>query len=299
MAAYCIMIPMDDRFDRARQFMSTHARLLERLLFGVAFEGAAPEAVGRLISACQNTDGGLGHALEPDVRCPESQPLFVEVGLSALHDAGWRDKDLSLSLCTFLEGISDSTGLVPILLPSALTSPHAAHWSSIGQPGLNPTASICGMLHWQGIEHPWLTRASRTSTELLLRDPPREAHTLRCAAWLAEYLPDRRTADDVALRIADALPASPFFIPFAPVTTYGLTPLHFAHSPASRWRGLFTNDQIEGHLSDLMSRQQEDGGWPIYWDAPGSASHNEWRGRWTLEALSALTAYGKVKNSAA
>ena len=67
---------MDKPFVRARDFMYTHARLLERLLFAVRFEGAPPAAVGKLVAAYQNPDGGLGHALEPDVRCPESQPLL-------------------------------------------------------------------------------------------------------------------------------------------------------------------------------------------------------------------------------
>jgi hypothetical protein len=286
---------VNDPFDRARTFLYTHARLLERLLFGVAFEGAAPEAVGRLIAAYQNPDGGLGHALEPDLRCPESQPLFAEIGLMALRDAGWRDRALALSICGFLDRVSDAAGLVPILLPSALRSPHAAHWSATGQPGLNPTASLCGLLHDQGVEHPWLQRATDTCCELVLRDPPREAHALLCAARLAEHLPDRRMAEELAERIAVALPEAAFFIPQAPVTTYGLTPLHFAPSPASRWRRLFTQDQMDGHLADLLGRQQQDGGWPISWDAPGPASRSEWRGRWTLEALSALVAYGRIE----
>jgi hypothetical protein len=286
---------MDDPFDRARSFLHSHARLLERLLFGVAFEEAAPEAVGRLISAYQNPDGGLGHALEPDVRCPESQPLFVEIGLGALRDAGLRDRTLSLSMCRFLEEVSDAAGLVPILLASALRSPHASHWTDTGQPGINPTAGICGLLHYQGVEHPWLSRATRTCCELLLRDPPREAHALLSAARLVEHLPDQQMAEELAERIAVALPEASSFIPHAPVTTYGLTPLHFSPSPASRWRRLFLEDQIEGHLTDLMGRQQEDGGWPIRWDAPGPASRSEWRGRWTLEALSALAAYGRIR----
>jgi hypothetical protein len=37
---------MDDQFERARSFLYTHGRLLERLLFGVTFEGADPGAVG-------------------------------------------------------------------------------------------------------------------------------------------------------------------------------------------------------------------------------------------------------------
>ncbi len=288
---------LDDPFGRARSFMYSHARLLERLLFAVKFEGAAPVAVGRLVSAYQHPDGGLGHALEPDVRCLESQPLFAEIGLSAMHDAQWRDRDLSLSICSFLEGVSNTKGLVPILLPSALRSPHAAHWTSTGEPGINPTASICGLLHYQGVEHPWLSRATRTCCELLLQNPPRDAHSLLCAARLVEHLPDQQLAADLADRIAMALPDARFFVSSAPVTTYGLTPLHFAPSPASPLRRLFTREQMEGHLADLMVRQQEDGGWPISWDPPGSASRSEWRGKWTLEALSVLVAYGRITNA--
>jgi hypothetical protein len=175
------------------------------------FEGAAPQAIGRLISAYQNPDGGFGHVLEPDVRCSESQPLFAEVGLYALRDAGWCDRSLALSICSFLERVSDAAGLVPILLASALRSPHASQWTASGQPGLNPTASICGLLHYQGVDHPWLARATRTCCELLLRDPLREAHELLCAARLVEYLPDQRLAADLAGRIAVALPEARFF----------------------------------------------------------------------------------------
>ncbi len=285
---------MDTPFDRARNFIYSQARLLERLLFAVRFEGAPPERVGRLISAYQNPDGGLGHALEPDVRCPESQPLFVSEGLAVMRTAGWRDRDLARSMCSFLEGVSDADGLVPILLPSALNAPHASHWTSTGQPSLNPTASICGLLHYQGIEHPWLSRATRTCCDLLLREPPREAHTLVSATLLAEYLPDQQLAGEIAEQIASALPGAAFYIPYAPVQTYGLTPLHFAPTPTSRWRQLFTSEQIEGHLAHLLAMQQEDGGWPITWEAPGPASIAEWRGRWTLDALSILVAYGYI-----
>jgi hypothetical protein len=285
---------MNARFERAKNFLYSEGRLLERLLFGVLFEGRAPEVIGRLISVYQNPDGGLGHALEPDVRCPESQPLFVEIGLNALRVAELLAPAMALRMCDFLERVSDTAGLVPILLESAFRSPHAAHWRTAGEPGLNPTAGICGLLHYQGIHHPWLERATQTCCDLLLREPPPEAHALRAAAVLADYLPDRRMADALAERIASALPQAAFFIPDAPVTTYGLTPLHFSPSPASRWRRLFSDEQIDGHLAGLLERQQPDGGWPISWEAPGPASRSEWRGKWTLEAVSVLVAYGRI-----
>lgn len=285
---------MDDPFTAARRFLLTHGRLLERLVFSVRFDGASASPVGKLVGAYQNPDGGLGHALEPDLRCRESQPLFVEIGLTALRECRWRDRGLCESICGYLETVSGPDGLVPPLSPNALASPHAPHWGAAQEPGINPTAAICGLLHYQGVRHPWLARATATCCERIRSDPPREAHALRCAARLAEDLPDRDAANSLAERIAQVLSISNSFVPFAPVTAYGLTPLHFAESPSSPWRALFTNRQIDEHLTDLLQRQQADGGWPISWSPPGPAAISEWRGRWTLEALSALVAYGRV-----
>jgi hypothetical protein len=286
---------MSDVLSSAREFMLIHARLLERRLFEVTFDDGDPALVGRVVAAYQNEDGGLGHALEPDLRCVESQPLFVEVGLDALHQAGWRDPELARSLCFFLQRVSNETGLVPPILESALASPHASHWgrSSLA-PDLNPTAGICGLLHEQGVGHPWLSRATETCCDLIIRHPPDEAHTLLSATRLADHLPDQALAERLHEAIAAALPQASFFIAEAPVKGYGLTPLHFAPSPDSSWRSLFTDAQIEGHLEDLLGRRQPDGGWPISWEPPGLASALEWRGRWTLEAIRPLMAYGWI-----
>jgi hypothetical protein len=285
----------------ARDFILTHARLLERRLFEVRFANASPASVAQTVHAYRNTDGGLGHALEPDLRCPDSQPLFVEVGLAALCEAGCHDQELALSVCPFLESVSDDRGLVPPILETALRSPHASHWSrSSLAPDLNPTAGICGLLHYQGIQHPWLSRATETCCAMLIASPPLEAHTLVCASRLADHLPDRALARrrlySTALfdAVASALPRASFFLPETPTQGYGLTPLHFAPDPASAWRALFSEAQIDGHLQELVDRQQPDGGWPISWEAPGPAATLEWRGRGTLDAISRLAAYGRI-----
>ena len=61
--------------------MDLHARLLDRLRFRVLFEGASPEPLVTAIAAYQNADGGFGHALEPDLRGPESEPIPVWTAL--------------------------------------------------------------------------------------------------------------------------------------------------------------------------------------------------------------------------
>ena len=58
-------------FNRAEKFIYNNARLLERQLFAFHFKGGSREQVLTALSAYQNADGGFGHALEPDIRCPD------------------------------------------------------------------------------------------------------------------------------------------------------------------------------------------------------------------------------------
>jgi hypothetical protein len=289
---------MNEIFEKACEFILTNARLLERRLFQVHFKGESPDCIGQVIRAYQNPDGGLGHALEPDVRCSESQPLFVGVGLTALQEAGCRDEELASDLCHYLDSVSDEGGLVPILHESGYRSPRADHWngSSTFASGLNPTAEICGLLHYQGVRHEWLSQATNTCCKMILNNPPLEAHILFSAGRLAEFIPDRTMAGNLLDTIASVLLKANYFIPDAPVDRYGLTPLHFAPRPDSIFRQIFTQAQIDGHLEDLKGQQQEDGGWPITWKAPGPASVCEWRGRWTLDAICRLVNYGVISN---
>ncbi len=290
---------MNELLTKARDFILINARLLERRLYEVRLEGGPPDRVGQVVKAYQNPDGGLGHALEPDVRCKESQPLFVSIGLAALQEAGCHDADMMLDLCHYLDSVSDEEGLVPILHDSVYLSPRAEHWNGSGAfaSHLNPTAEICGLLHYQEVQNEWLSKATDTCYKLILNTPPLEAHILFAAARLAEFIPDKTMAGNLLNTIASVLPKASFFIPEAPVNTYGLTPLHFAPKPNSILRPLFTQAQIEGHLEHLKILQQEDGGWPITWKAPGPASVCEWRGRCTLDAICRLVDYGVISNN--
>jgi hypothetical protein len=90
------------------------------------------------------------------MRCAASRPLSIEVGLTALHEAGCRDPDLARSVCPFLQSAANEVGLVPPILETALASPHAAHWSSSALvPDLNPAAGWqapgpAAVLEWRG-----------------------------------------------------------------------------------------------------------------------------------------------------
>src|SRR5205085_10138293 len=108
--------PMPVDFDAARAFVYANARLVETRLFATLFEGADPAGVARAVEAYRNEDGGYGHALEPDKRCPASQPEDVIFALELLALAGVDGTEIATTACTFLEGVADESGAVPLAL---------------------------------------------------------------------------------------------------------------------------------------------------------------------------------------
>jgi hypothetical protein len=278
----------------AVDFLAREARLLEQRLYATLFEGAPAAGVVEALRGYQNEDGGFGHGLEPDKRCPASQPLDVQVALETLSAAGTSDAPMLQRACDYLAAVG-SDGGVPCVLPSIAAYPRAAHWGDGDfPPGLNPTAAIVGLLYALGVDHPWLDAATGFCWRELDRELPRDAHGLVVTFGFLEHVPDRRRAEALAEPVAAQLPDAELFLADADAEGYGLTPLAFAPTPDSRWRQLFDDAQIEAHLDRLERDQQADGGWPVSWEPPSEASRLEWRGIVTLGALRTLSAYGRL-----
>src|SRR4051812_41116837 len=76
-----VMVMTGDALADARAFIEREGRLVERRLAEVLFDGADPVAIVDAVLAYRNADGGSGHGLEPDKRCPASLPIDVECAL--------------------------------------------------------------------------------------------------------------------------------------------------------------------------------------------------------------------------
>jgi hypothetical protein len=281
--------------ERAADFLWRNARLLERALFARLFQEKAADAVRSAVLAYRNPDGGFGHALEPDVRAPDSMPLHCEIALRALHDAHVRDAELAGGVADFLARVADADGRVPILLPAALGYPRAPHWAApaLGGDSPNPTAALAGLLLEQRVTHPWLERAAPWCWKRLAR-PLADAHEIAAALVFLEHAPDRTRAAALAPALAGAAEKAAWYRADPAATSYGLTPLQLCPAPDSLARAAFPDALLEAHLDALAARQQDDGGWPIAFEPPGPAAVYEWRGRFTLEALHLLRGWGRV-----
>jgi hypothetical protein len=76
----------------------------------------------------QNEDGGFGHALEPDLRARESQPLFVEFALRTLSFCGLRAPHLAEPARRFVSQYANLEEGIPTLLPASQAYSRAFHW---------------------------------------------------------------------------------------------------------------------------------------------------------------------------
>ncbi|SDS56853.1 hypothetical protein [Actinoplanes derwentensis] len=274
----------------ASLFLDREARLLERHLFAARRDG-----VVSALRAYQNADGGFGHGLEPDKRCPASLPIDVEIAFQALATAGVAPPELLGPACDYLTTVTID-GAVPLAFPVIEDFPRAAHWTDwTYAPGVNPTAGLAGLLHRLDFDHPWRTAATSFCWNAIDSGKlPDEAHGLSEVLVFLAHVPDRDRAQRAAPAVLDQLTAHPLFHRTPNPGAYGLTPLHVAPTVGSPWRAHFTEDQLGAHLDHLAAAQQEDGGWPVTWEPPSAASKLEWRGMVTLQAINTLVSYGRI-----
>ena len=289
-------MPSSATLSRAETFLWTHARVLERRVFERVFAGGSSAAVVDALRAYRNPDGGMGHALEPDLRAPTSQTLFVDFALTTLHDASANDGLLVAGACEFLARVSDLGGAVPWALRDALLHPRADHWNGAYavMPSLSATSAVAGRLHALGARHEWLDRATAWCFSQVEGHPAHTGHGMLNVLTFLQHAPDRHRAAVLWDRVTERLFEADYVQLRLPITSYGLTPLRFSPTPASPVRALFADSVIESHLDALLAEQQDDGGWPIRWEPPGQAAVSEWRGKWTLDALRTLRAYGRI-----
>lgn len=287
---------MTTTLEKGANFIWANARQLERAIFEYRFTSGSPARIIQILKTYQNEDGGFGNALEPDLRAPDSQPLFLEFGLHTLYDCGLRAPDLAARACDFLSQHADLKQGIPLIYPSARQYPLAGHMEtpSVEQPTLDRLVGLVGMLKWQGVRHPWLTKAVDACMAYVTSVRCTDAHTINTAFCLLESLSKEKDVAKYFHKLAGDLETAHFFVAGAPVDTYGLTPLDFAPTPEAYCRGLFTATQIDAHLDDLQTHQEEDGGWPILWNPPSGVAHCEWRAHQTLKALVTLRAYGRI-----
>ncbi len=72
--------------EKARSYIHAHGLLWERALWDYLFDGGSLVRVHQTLLNYKNADGGFGHGLEHDIKCPQSNPLQLEFLFSIIRD---------------------------------------------------------------------------------------------------------------------------------------------------------------------------------------------------------------------
>jgi hypothetical protein len=285
--------------DQAERFMWLNARLLDRLRFEYHFRGGDGARVVAAIRPYQNPDGGFGQAIEPDMRGPVSQPVAVATALAVLDDVGALDGDMLPATLGYLESITGPDGGLPFVLASVVDYPRAPWWQpEPGEDGgvlsnLNPTGSILAALYKNGIEHPWIGRATAFCWQRLDEMTETSPYEARSVIEFLDRVPDRARAEAAYDRLSKLL-IEGGHVATDPEGGEGFSPLHYAARPDTMARTLVSAEVMDAYLDRLAEQQADDGGWRFDFPSWTPITTPEWRGVVTLESLMTLRDNGRL-----
>ncbi|WP_339835481.1 hypothetical protein [Paenibacillus sp. FSL R7-0272] len=270
--------------EKARDFVYANGVLWEQGLFSYLFDGGSVERLYQCLLCYKNADGGWGHGLEHDIKCPDSHPLALEFLLTM-------GRDMNLPLTEVLTGTVDwvernryEDG--SLKNPDSLHKyPHASWWSGGGQ---STPDSITGNLIKQGICSASLAASTSKWAKSNLTLEHIQANDWLFMAYHAhdyylnlEDTPENRpfveaTIDNILKCAQNATEKNQF------------TLFQFANTPNTRVAQAVPKDLLNKLLNDLETSQREDGGWSDEHDL------KHWQAYNTIFTLSVLRNYGRL-----
>jgi len=293
---------------KAQHFLATQSRPLEQSLFAYYFQSGSREAVLAELAKFQNTDGGFGHALEPDLRLPDSSVIATTVALQILRSLqAQSDQPLVQGALRYLLDTYDSEQKVWPIAPSNTRDAPCAPWWSDPRAfdwRFNPRPEIIGYFYDYADLIPANSRDELIEAVVVylesLPDLTDQHDSVSCYARLAETttLPETiraRILDKLKRMVALSISRNP-----ADWGGYVFKPLKLVHSPDSPFAALLA-DVVALNLDYEIERQGDDGAWGPNWSWSGNypevweIARREWQGRLTLDMLLTLRAFDRLE----
>lgn len=287
------------------RYIINSARPVDRNLFELQEGSGDGSRLFEALADFQNGDGGFGHALEPDLRTPESSALATSVAFQYLVAAGAPSSEplVSSGIRCFVNSLGDSRDHWQSIPPSTDDHPAAPWWdyqrSLQSTEWGNPSAEILGY---------FLKYAELVDDESLLARLTERAF-LRLSGIdepefheLLDYQRLYEQADaEIKTRLLPRL--SEFMVTVVeddPLKWKGYlaTPLTFVDSPESSFASLFDQTLLEADLERLLSSIVDGDHWEPTWTWDGNypaewkTAKREWSGMLTVRNQRILQNFG-------
>lgn len=293
-----------DNYLKARDFILTNARMIERRLFQYHFENDEPKGVFHAVYAYRNSDGGFGHGMEPDTASPESQPLFSIMALETLDEIDYLNADLVLrDFIPYFESILSEKGGIPWMMRPKSDYPCAAHFKTVKEwAALSTTAPLVGILEKHKINLPWMQKAEEFIWQEIARIKEKHVFCHLCVPrrlLFLQYTRSRAKAEKALNDLKNWILTEGVLCNDKSDEGWGLYgkphSLYYAPSPTSMLNPIFPKERINSDLDELIKRQKSDGRWDT-WYGLSEGMKLEWAGIQTLWTLKTLKNYDRIDN---
>ena len=297
------MILPKNNFLKARDFILTNARIIEKRLFDFHFSNGDINGVFHAVYAYRNADGGFGHGMEPDTASPESQPLFSIMALETLDEVGILNKETILNdFMPYFESVTTKKGGIPWMFRPKTTYPCEEHFKTVKEWGaLSTTAPLLGILEKYGIDIPWMKNAEQFVWSEFERIKDKHIFCYLCVPRWFTFLNHTKSQNKAKEKINDLrkwIANNNIICEDKSDEGWGLYgkphSLNYATSSQSKLYSLFTKKTIEADLNELINRQKEDGRWNT-WYGISEGTKLEWAGIQTLWVLKVLKSYNRIQ----
>lgn len=288
---------------KARDFILTNARMIERRLFEFHFVNGNNEGVFHAVYAYRNSDGGFGHGMEPDTASPESQPLFGIMALESLDEAGCLNADLILKdFMPYFQSVTTEEGGIPWMHRPTSDYPCEEHFKTIKEhAALSTTAPLLGFLEKYNIDIPWMKKAEEFIWKEIERINKKHVFCHLCVPrrlQFLQYTKNKANAEIAIDNLKGWILEKGVLCEDKTDEGWGLYgkphSLCYADSPESILNPIFTEEMINSDLNELITRQKSDGRWDT-WYGLSEGMKLEWAGIQTLWTLKTLKNYNRIE----
>lgn len=294
------------QFNQAKDFIEQSARPLDQSLFKYYFEQQSSEKVLENLSFFQNSDGGFGHALEPDFRLSMSSPLATSVAFQYLNAINANSKHpLIIGAIKYLENtfLEKFQGWKQVP-PEVNKVPRAIWWNYDDEKAneylqnhwANPSAEILSYLIKYSDPDRYDSLLKHAVKMLKKQNGKLESHDFLCFLRLAQQVPSAKEAliEELKKSLNYSIATSP-----DQWSGYGLRPYWVVNSPDS----LFyceLEDIVSLNLDYEIENQQSDGSWIPFWswmqyEKDWPEARQDWSGYLTVKLLKTLNNFNRIE----
>ncbi len=292
---------------KIQQYIMSSGRPLEGALITYETGKGDVEAVVHELMKFQNSDGGFGHAIEPDFRLPESSAIATSVAMQIMSRVKLKkDNPAVRRTMDYLKKTFNGSADLWEPVPESISNyPRAVWWNwesadNSEKTWGNPSAELTGYLYewpYEDLNSIRDVLTAKAFNKLEKRNDTLEMHELLCYLRLAGRLGSRGQNEMYALldpHVEKLVCDDP-----EKWEEYNLKPLQVVPDPHSHYHDRFKHI-LDVNLDFLMDTLKDNGSWDPVWkwgrfESDWEKAKLEWSGIITLDNFRILNAYGRLE----